>query len=128
MELDQIRMKRALVLEDEPAISRACKKVLTDMGFEVEVALDGLDAVKMLEEKTYNLCLSDIRMPGMNGTDFYRHIEQAFPALARYVIFISGDILGGNTGAFVREANVPFLSKPFTTDELRQIVIDTMSK
>jgi CheY-like chemotaxis protein len=121
--MDQERVrKRALVLEDEPAISRACQRVLTAAGFEVDQAVNGLIAMKMVDEKSYDVCLSDIKIPVMGGIEFYYHLRREHPDLAARVIFTSGDILSGNTAEFLREARRPFLAKPFTPDTLLEAV------
>ena len=122
MTQDNTKPKRALVVEDEPLISRVCRKTLTGVGFEVDIAVNGLVASKMVNEKKYDLCLADIRTPAMNGIELYRYLEKEYPDLARKVIFTTGDILSGNIDAFLKEANRPFLPKPFTPDELKRVV------
>jgi CheY-like chemotaxis protein len=115
---DNIRKKKALVVEDEPIISRVCQRVLTADGYEVETAMNGLIAMQMVTEKSYDLCLSDIRTPGMNGIELYRYMQQACPDLARKVIFTTGDVLSGNIEEFLKKVNLPYLAKPFAPDDL----------
>jgi DNA-binding NtrC family response regulator len=119
---NQIQKKKVLVVEDEPAISRACQRVLMAEGFEVDIAMNGLIAMQMVNENTYDLCLSDIRTPGMNGIELYRYLEKAHPELAKKVIFTTGDILSNNIEAFLLEVKRPYLPKPFMPDELTRIV------
>jgi len=114
--------KFALVIEDEPAIGRACQRILTAEGFEVDIAGDGLIAKEFISKKSYDLCLSDIRLPKMNGMDLYRHIELEYPGLAQKVIFTTGDLLSKDTGKFLKESERPFLLKPFTPEQLRSVV------
>jgi len=52
--------KRILVVEDEPAISDVCQRVLTGEGFEVDIAVNGKVAQGMIEEKQYDICLIDM--------------------------------------------------------------------
>jgi CheY-like chemotaxis protein len=114
--------KFALIIEDEPAISRACRRVLATEGFEVDVAGDGLTAKEFISKKNYDLCLSDIRLPKMDGIELYRHIEQEYPGLAHKVIFTTGDLLSKDTGKFLKESERPFLLKPFTPEQLKSVV------
>jgi len=65
--------KRILVIEDEPVLGLLCKRVLTSSGFDVDVVNNGLDAKKVAEERGYDLCVSDIRLPGMTGIELYEH-------------------------------------------------------
>jgi CheY-like chemotaxis protein len=110
--------KKILVVEDEPNIGRAYRRILAAQGFEVDIAINGIAAIAMVTDKEYDLCLSDIRTPGMNGIDFYRHLEKNRHCLANKVIFATGDTLSGNTELFLQETKRPVLIKPFSPDEL----------
>ncbi len=121
-------MKRVLVVEDEPVIGRVCKKLLADDGFSVDVAASGSIAQDMLNKQVFNLCIFDIRTPGMNGMDLYRYLQEEQPELSLSVIFMSGDVLSSNVEAFLMETKRPFLPKPFTVSELRTVVQKVMHR
>ena len=118
--------KRILVVEDEPAICQVCLRVFTSEGFEVDSAANGDVAQDMLGEKDYDLCLVDIKTPVMNGKQLYQVIVGRHPKLAKGVIFITGDVMNGYTQRFLELAGRPYLLKPFTPDELRTIVGETL--
>jgi len=120
-----VSAKRILIVEDEPAISEVCQRVLTDEGFEVEIAVNGKVAQDMLEDKQYDLCLFDIRTPEMNGKELYQWLKEKHPQLTSGVIFTTGDMISGDTQSFLEESARPFLPKPFTPDELNVIVRET---
>ena len=120
--------KRILVVEDEPAISQICRRVLTRDGFEVDTAINGEVAQEMLGENGYTLVLMDIRMPVMSGKEFYQILESQYPQLVDRVIFASGDVIGGETKSFLEKSGRPFLPKPFTPDELKTIVRETLTQ
>jgi DNA-binding response OmpR family regulator len=115
-------VKRILIVEDEPAISEVCLRVLTNEGFEVDIADNGNVAQGMLEGKHYDLCLIDIKTPVMNGKQLYQVILGKHQNLAKGTIFTTGDVVDGYTQRFLELAGRPFLSKPFTPDELKTIV------
>ena len=115
--------KRILVVEDEPSIGEICWEILTYEGFEVELASNGKVARKMVEAKTYDVILLDIRMPEENGKDFYQWFREKHPHLEKTVAFTSGDTLGGETIITVGASTRPFLPKPFTPDELKSFVL-----
>jgi len=119
-------VKRILVVEDESAISQVCQKVLTSEGFEVDIAINGEVALDMIEEKQYDLCLIDIRTPVMNGKELYLWLEEKHPKLASRVIFTTGDVMSEDTQSFLEQTARPFLPKPFTPDELRAILRETL--
>jgi len=112
-------VKRILVVEDEPAISEICRRVLVSEGFAVSIAPDGKIAQDMIEKEEYGLCLIDIRTPAMSGMELYQWIMEKHPKLTNGVILTTGDVMGGNIQDFLKHVARPFLPKPFTPDELR---------
>jgi CheY-like chemotaxis protein len=114
--------KSILVVEDEPVIAQVCSRTLSAEGFHVEIAVNGQVALEILSHKEYDLCIADIRTPSMNGMELYEHLEKENPVMASRIIFSTGDVLSGNTKAFLEKTNRPYLPKPFTPDELRAIV------
>ena len=122
------RPRRVLVVEDEPNISQVCFRVLTREGLEVDIALNGSIAEEMLEKKDYDLCLIDMRTPVMNGRQLYQTILKRFPGLTQGVIFTTGDVSEEYTRRFLELSGRPFLPKPFSPDELREIVRKELKK
>ena len=120
--------KRILVVEDEPAVSDLCQRVLTSEGFEVDIAVNGKIAQDMLEEKQYDLCLFDIKTPTMNGKELYQWLKEKHPQQASRVIFTTGDMMGGDTQNFLEQAARPFLPKPFTPAQLKAIMRDALKE
>jgi DNA-binding response OmpR family regulator len=127
MEKSNAGVKRILVVEDELAISQVCRRVLTRDGFEVDTAVNGEIAQDMLQGKNYALILIDIRTPVMNGKEFYQSLEEQYPRLVDRVVFTTGDVIGSDTRKFLERSGRPFLPKPFTPDELKTIVRETLS-
>ncbi len=117
---------RVLVVEDEPVISRVCSQALRGEGFEVDIAANGNIAEGMMEEKEYDPILIDIRTPVMNGKQLYQSINDKHPDLTDRVIFTTVDLLGGDTKSFLEQSGRSFLPKPFTPDELKTIVRETL--
>ena len=94
----------------------------------MDIAVNGVAAQDILGEKDYDLCLVDIRTPVMNGKQLYQLLVQKYPKLAKRVIFTTGDIADGYTQRFLELAGRPFLTKPFTPDELKTIVRETLKQ
>ena len=119
-------VKRILVVEDEPAISQVCLRALTSEGLEVNIAVNGSVAEDILKKTDYDLILIDIRTPVKNGKELYQHISEKHPELAERVIFTTGDVLGGDNKRFLEQSGRAFLFKPFTPDELKAVVRETL--
>ncbi len=115
-------MKNVLVVEDEQVIGAICKRVLTKEGFNIVLTDDGIKAVKLLTENKFDLCLLDIRTPGMDGLELYDHISRNYPNLSPKIIFMTGDSLSKNIQEFASKVGCRLLEKPFSTHELVTIV------
>jgi DNA-binding response OmpR family regulator len=70
------KIPRILVVDDEADTCRNLSDILTDLGYEVDTALDGESALKMVREKPYDIALLDLKMPGMDGLALYREIKK----------------------------------------------------
>ncbi len=68
---------------------------------------------------SYSLILLDIKMPGMNGIELYERIQGTAQSLARRVVFITGDVLGAETTAFLSKTEAPYVIKPFDVEQLK---------
>ncbi|MGD9117487.1 MAG: response regulator [Dehalococcoidia bacterium] len=118
--------QRILVVEDESSICQVCLRTLTAEGFEVDIAVNGAIGSKMLGEKKYDLCLIDIRTPIMNGRELYQYIRDNYPDFNGKIIFTTGDVLDEKLSSMLKEVERPYLPKPFTPDELKTIVKETL--
>jgi DNA-binding NtrC family response regulator len=110
--------KRALVIEDEPIVGRLCQRVLNANGFETDLVNNGLSAKEISAKQNYDLCVSDIRLPGITGIQLYEHWKSHKNPLANKTIFITGDTLNNNIRDFVKQSGRPCIMKPFDTEEL----------
>lgn len=119
---------RVLVVEDEPSISQICLRTLSGEGFEVDVVENGVEAQGKLKAKDYDICLIDIMTPVMDGKRLFRWITEKHPELVTGVIFTTGDSINPGTRIFLEGAGRPLLPKPFTLDELKTVVRETISQ
>jgi DNA-binding response OmpR family regulator len=120
--------KKILVVEDEPAIAELCRRTLSREGLDVGTAPNGDVAQDMLEKEHYDLCLIDIRTPVMNGRQLYQCIKEKHAKLVDGVMFTTGDTTAGDIQSFLERTGRPFLPKPFTPDELRTVVRETLKQ
>jgi DNA-binding response OmpR family regulator len=119
---------KILSVEDESSIRQVCQRVLTDQGYQVDFAQNGVAAESMLMKAEYDLLLVDIKTPVMDGKQLYRYIEKRYPKLASRVIFTTGDVIGDDTQSFLEQTGRPVLLKPFSPDELKAMVRGTLSR
>jgi CheY-like chemotaxis protein len=110
-----------LVVDDEEAVRRLACRMLTWTGYQALEATHGREAIATIEQHAggIHLVLTDIKMPGMNGRELGRQVEQRWPG--KPILYMSGfasEIFQGG----LLEPGAPFLSKPFTQEELAQKV------
>jgi len=117
-ESEKLAGARILVVDDEPVILSFLSRVLSDEGYEVETVDNASDALERIKSERYSLILLDIKLPGMSGVELYEHIQKIAKSLARRVIFITGDVMGARTTAFLSQAKAHYITKPFDIEQL----------
>src|SRR3954467_12126929 len=110
-----------LVVEDEAALGAAVAEALADAGFVVDRAGDGLEALERLRSRAYDLIICDLKMPRLDGTSFHRELEKIDPAMARKVLFVTGDVAGTEAERFLEETSCRWLAKPFRLKDLLRV-------
>jgi CheY-like chemotaxis protein len=113
--------KTILAIDDDPAILGLMLNILTIQGYEVKTARNGIEALKMIDSTQYDLIISDINMPVMDGIEFYRKLVNKSPSMKERIIFVTGNVKP-NTEKFIRETGARWFPKPFNiTDFLEAI-------
>jgi two-component system NtrC family sensor kinase len=116
------RRLRVLVVDDEPHILHYMRATLEAWGHVPVVASDGAEALAVAEGDTFDLVISDLRMPRLSGREFYEELVRRRPELAARLVFSSGDTVRGDTLAFLESLDRPYLHKPFSLAELRDLL------
>ena len=107
-------MTKILVVDDEPANLRLLWHVLSHNGYETAEARDGLEALELLAQSRFDLVISDVRMPRMDGVALARHIVSSQPVIPIFLM----TAYQFDTREDILALNVPCLGKPFSFDEL----------
>jgi CheY-like chemotaxis protein len=84
----------------------------------VERASDGLEALERMREQHFDLIICDLKMPRLDGSQFYRELETAQPDAVRRVMFVTGDVAGTDAERFLEETGCRWLAKPFRLKDL----------
>jgi signal transduction histidine kinase len=114
--------KTILVVDDERELAEVLVEALGREGHRVEIAGNGADALRRLEQRGYDLVVSDTKMPVMDGMELYRELTRRFPVLSKRIIFVTGDVLDAEKRRFLESSGAPFLAKPFDLGEIRRVV------
>jgi CheY-like chemotaxis protein len=118
----QKRRNRILVVDDEPLVTMLMAEALVLEGHDVDTARDGREALEKVSACAYDVILSDLRMPGLDGVGLYRGLDQHHQGLLRRIAFVSGTTQPVEYASFLEETGVPVLRKPFAIDDLQRLV------
>jgi two-component system NtrC family sensor kinase len=113
---------RILLIDDEPHILHYLRTTLEAWGHTVESADDGQAGLELAAQGGFDLIISDLRMPRLGGQEFYEELVSKNPAIAERVVFSTGDTLRGDTLKFLEREGRPYLNKPFSLAELRNLL------
>ena len=111
-----------LVVDDESIIAQLIADVLGGEGYDVDTAPHGVAALERLEQRTYDVVLSDLRMPELDGLGLFHEIEQRYPDLLHRFVFITGTSEHADYQGFIDDVKVPVLTKPFDMADLVRVV------
>jgi CheY-like chemotaxis protein len=116
--MDHNPQRRLLLVDDEPNILHALKRLLRRDHYEIFTANDGIEGLAILAQHPVDVIVSDQRMPGMLGADFLRKAKLQYPDTIR--IMLSGYTeLQSVTNAVNESAIYKFLTKPWDDEQLR---------
>lgn len=116
------RVLSALVVDDEDEVASVLAEILRGDGFVVDTVSDGQAAKQRLADRGFDVVLSDLRMPGIDGAALHAWLAETRPELAARVVFVTGDRLGTGADALLAATGRPVLAKPFAPAEVRRVV------
>ena len=118
---------RILIVDDDPLISELVVDMLAMDGYEVDTAPNGMDALDKLQNQRYDLIVTDLHMPKLDGSGFYRELIERRLHPSKKIIFLTGTTGGSEEHRFVQESGLPLLLKPFNVIELIELVRNVLN-
>ena len=116
---------KILIIDDEADICRNCVRILKTDENDIDYALNGMDAVSLLEKKNHHIVITDLKMPRMGGMEILSRIKQDFPDTI--VIVITGFASVSSAVEVMKKGAYDYLPKPFTPHELRAVVAQALN-
>jgi PAS domain S-box-containing protein len=113
---------RILIVDDEAEIADTLSEILQGEGHETDVAADGRQALDRILAGDYDLILSDLRMPALDGPGLHRALAERRPEMVERLAFITGDSLSAEAQAFLAQSSAPYLEKPFLPEDVTRLV------
>jgi CheY-like chemotaxis protein/HPt (histidine-containing phosphotransfer) domain-containing protein len=110
---------RILVAEDNAVNQQVAQLLLKKLGYQADMAADGLEALQALEREPYDVVLMDVQMPTMDGLEATRRIHQQWPEARRpYVVAATANAMREEREACLAAGMSDYLSKPIRIEEL----------
>ena len=115
-----------LVVDDDPLVTQLIVDTLAREGYSLDSAPNGVVALEKIQHQRYDLILSDLHMPQLNGVGLYLALTQQFDRLSERIIFLTGSTGSSELHRFLKDTGLPVLRKPFTLGELLRLVREVL--
>jgi CheY-like chemotaxis protein len=113
---------RILVVDDQEHMRELLVEALSADGHSVDPAENGVVALKLLAERSYDLVVSDLQMPQLDGPKLYEEVRRRRSDAPPSFIFITGEDEAPGYGRFLSDSKLPVVTKPFKLKEFRQLL------
>jgi DNA-binding response OmpR family regulator len=118
---------KALIIDDNDSIRQMYQLFLENMGFTTEVAENGSVGFHKIQNSDYDVIVSDMDMPVVNGMEFYQLVSSYRPHLLDRIVFSTGNGFNGEYKNFFGQISCPVLYKPFPLNELENTILSLNS-
>ncbi len=112
--------KRILVVEDDKNTREALESIFAERGYDATIAGDGIQALDLLGRARFDLIITDLEMPGMNGLVFLRELDKR--GVRTKVVVISAYRKSEGYRAAEKEKVYSFIDKPFRKRDILNVV------
>ncbi len=113
---------RILVVDDEASVTDLLADILRGDGHKVTTANSGREALDRIGHGAFDILLSDLRMPELDGPSLFRLLEEREPALVARTGFVTGDTMSAGIKRFLESSGRPYIEKPITPREVRALI------
>ncbi len=116
--------KKILIVDDDPSICETLADILIDEGYDIITAFNGQEALEKIRHDSFNIVITDVKMPIMDGMSLLREIEKSHRNIE--VILITSY---GNQGQQVEATRLgayEYLNKPLNLEELKNIIYQAL--
>ncbi len=118
---------RILVVDDDPMVTQLVIDMLRLDGYEVDTAPNGIAALEKVQARRYDLILTDLHMPELDGAGLYRELIRRKAHPPKKIIFLTGTSGASEAHRVVQETGLPLLGKPFNVVDLLELIRKTLS-
>lgn len=107
---------RILVVDDEETLQEVFSRMLSSRGYSVDIASTAHEALEKIKSTKYQVCLLDVTLPDMRGTELLRLVHQMDPSMKK--IMVTGDWVPHDVALAKKNGAEEFILKPLSRDDL----------
>lgn len=115
---------KILLVDDEVELAQTLADLLEPEGHDIDLAANGKIALEKIQKKNYDIIISDLRMPVMDGPALYEALKASLPAYINRIIYVTGDTLSPHVQAFLGATPVPVIEKPYRLADVRRAIAE----
>jgi DNA-binding NtrC family response regulator len=115
-----LNMKPILIVDDEASMRESLRDWFLESGYQAEMARDGEEALKLIEEKDYGLLILDLKLPGQDGIEVLKKARKRHPDLRGIIITAYPSV--DTAREAIKQGAIDYLPKPFELSELEKLV------
>jgi two-component system response regulator PilR (NtrC family) len=119
-------VEKILVVDDEQSLREVLSIMLKRAGYAVTIAMDGEDAVELLQKEIFDLVITDLRMPKVDGMEVLKAVKSASPETV--VLIITAFASADSAVEAMKQGAYDYLTKPFQVDEVQLIIRNALEK
>jgi DNA-binding NtrC family response regulator len=112
---------KILILDDEPIVCKRLKPSLEKQGFQVDTFTRSFEALQAVQETSYDIIITDLKMEGMDGMRFLQEAKKLHPNTE--VIVITGFATMETAKESFKKGVFDFIAKPFNLSEIQRVVM-----
>lgn len=117
---------RFLLVDDEVELAQTLADLLEPEGHDIDIAINGAIALEKLHKKQFDVIISDLRMPVLDGPGLYEGLRRELPFYLKRIIYVTGDTLSTHVQTFLSENPVPVVEKPYRLNDVRRAVAELL--
>jgi PAS domain S-box-containing protein len=125
---DQAPGHSILVIDDEADVAELLADILRSDGHRVTIANSGREALDRISRASFDVLLTDLRMPELDGPGLFRVLQDREPDLISGIGFVTGDTMSARIKQFLESSGRPYIEKPITPAEVRALIVKLMDE
>ncbi|MDD3183499.1 MAG: ATP-binding protein [Alphaproteobacteria bacterium] len=125
---DSVKHLKILLVDDEVELAQTLADLLEPDGHDIDLAANGAIAIDKLRKTSFDVIISDLRMPVLDGPGLYAEMARSLPQYLNKIIYVTGDTLSTHVNAFLQETPVPVIEKPYRFADVQKAIVNLLKE